>query len=107
MANKVTTRHYERNKLKSSNRPMCARIPPYRQILTHAQRAVRVHWFQRHLRLMCSDWNAILFSDESRFNLSNLNKADGHVRIYRRRGERFVDACVLIIEWNNLTPPVI
>ena len=39
-------------------------------------------------------WN--LISDECRFNLSH---ADGHERVYRRRGERFVDAC--ITEWDR------
>ena len=33
----------------------------------------------------------VLFSDESRFSLS---RADGRQRVYRRRGERYVDTCL-------------
>ena len=33
----------------------------------------------------------MLFSDESRFNVSH---ADGRQRVYRRRGERFRNACI-------------
>ena len=61
-------------------------------IFTHA----RVHWFQRHLRLTCPDWHAVLFTDESRFNLS---KAEQESTV----GEE----SVLQIAWNNITPHVI
>ena len=37
-------------------------------------------------------WRQVLFSDESRFSLY---RADGRKRVYRRRGERFTDACVM------------
>ena len=37
-------------------------------------------------------WRRVFFSDESRFTLF---RADGRRRVYRRRGERFVDACVI------------
>lgn len=33
-----------------------------------------------------------LFSDESRFNLS---RSDGRTRVYRRKGERYADCCVV------------
>ena len=42
------------------------------------------------VELMCQ-WHEILFTDESRFMLE---KADGRDRVYRRRGERFSDACI-------------
>ena len=38
----------------------------------------------------------MLFTDESRFTLY---RADGRRRVYRRRGERFADACV--VEWDR------
>lgn len=94
----MMARHYGisaqtvRNRLRSSNRPLRARRPYCGQILTRAHRAARVNWCRRHLRFRRADWNAVLFTDESRFNLSH---ADGRVRVYRRRGERFADACVL------------
>ena len=37
-------------------------------------------------------WRRVHFSDESRFTLY---RADGRRRVYRRRGERFADACVV------------
>ena len=37
-------------------------------------------------------WRRVLFTDESRFTLY---RADGRRRVYRRRGERFADACVV------------
>ena len=37
-------------------------------------------------------WRRVLFTDESRFTLY---RADGRRRVYRRRGERFSDACVV------------
>ena len=37
-------------------------------------------------------WQNVVFSDESRFNLSN---ADGRIRVYRRRHERYANNCVL------------
>ena len=36
-------------------------------------------------------WRRVFFTDESRFTLF---RADGRRRLYRRRGERFADACV-------------
>jgi transposase len=33
----------------------------------------------------------VIFSDESKFNVSN---SDGRVRVYRNKGERFLDKCV-------------
>ena len=37
-------------------------------------------------------WRRVLFTDESRFTLY---RADGRRRVYRRRGDRFADACVV------------
>ena len=37
-------------------------------------------------------WARVLFSDESRFNLSH---HDGRTRVFRRRGERFADNCLI------------
>ena len=55
-------------------------------------RTARRNWCRRHLHLRGADWDLTLFSDECRFHLSN---ADGRERVYRRRGERFADACVI------------
>ena len=39
-----------------------------------------------------SQWARVLLTDESRFNLS---VTDGRIRVFRRRGERFADNCLL------------
>ena len=57
-----------------------------------------------------NDWASVLFTDESRFNL---RRSDGRVRVYRRRGERFRDACVVenelfgggsVMIWGGISP---
>ena len=42
-------------------------------------------------RFPVRQWRRVFFTDESRFTLF---RADGRRRLYRRRGERFADACV-------------
>ena len=42
-------------------------------------------------RFPMRQWRRVFFTDESRFTLF---RADGRRCLYRRRGERFVDACV-------------
>ena len=42
-------------------------------------------------RFPMRQWRRVFFTDESRFTLF---RADGRRRLYRRRGERFADACV-------------
>ena len=37
-------------------------------------------------------WRRVMFTDESRFSLY---RSDGRKGVYRRRGERFADACVV------------
>lgn len=49
-------------------------------------------WAQRHLRWTRVQLVRELFSDESCFNLS---VADGIVHVFRGRGKRFVDNCLL------------
>ena len=51
-------------------------------------KAARRDWCRLHPHFRRADWDLILFSDECRSNLS-------HDRVYRRRGERFADACVI------------
>ena len=46
----------------------------------------------RHINWTRQRWRTLLFTDESRFVLS---RADGRVRLYRRRNERDADCCVL------------
>ena len=55
--------------------------------------ARRMAWVtaQAPRRFPMRQWRRVFFTDESRFTLF---RADGRRRLYRRRGERFADACV-------------
>ena len=80
-----------RNRLRTQRRPIRARRPYTGGILTLRHRRARLGWARVHRNWRRRDWNTVLFSDESRFNLSH---ADGRVRVYRRKGERFAPVCV-------------
>ena len=60
----------------------------YGQILPRANLAAQINWCRRHLGFRHADWNTVMFTDGSKFNITN---AAGRVRVYRRTGERFVD----------------
>ena len=64
-------------------------------MLTARHRAARLHWAQRHFRWGRQQWARVLFSDESRFNLSH---PDGRTRGFKRRGERFADNCLIVMD---------
>ena len=68
-----------------------ARRPSRGPILTARHRQARLQWSRRHLHWRRQDWNNVLFSDECRIKLM---EADGRTRVYRRRGERYAQACV-------------
>ncbi|GFU43087.1 transposable element Tcb2 transposase, partial [Trichonephila clavipes] len=59
-----------------------------------SSRTIRRRLAEGHLRSQCplSEWNQIVFSDESRFNLSS---DDNRVRVWRPRGERLNSAFAL------------
>lgn len=64
---------------------------PYRGlVLTPVHRRTRLQWARQHQRLTLAQWNNILISDECRFLIQ---KIDGRERVWRRRGERYSDAC--------------
>ena len=70
-----------------------ARCPNIGLPLNRARRARHMAWVtaQAPRRFPMRQWRRAFFTDESR---STLFRADGRRRLYRRRGERFVDACV-------------
>ncbi|CAH1256352.1 BCAN [Branchiostoma lanceolatum] len=76
-----------RNRLHSAN--LRARKAARRPALTEAHRQARLRWCRRH-RNWNREWRNVMFSDESRFNLRQL---DGRVKVWRRRGERFANCC--------------
>lgn len=71
---------------------MFARRPYKGPVLTGRHRRNRLAWANNHVGWTRQHWREVLFTDESKFNLSF---ADGNKRIYRRRGERFAQCCVL------------
>lgn len=93
----VTARHYGVhaqtiiNRLRQNQVPIHPRRPFTGQILTGHHRAARLLWARRYVRFTQRQWNSVIFSDESRFNVSH---ADGRVRVYRRRNERLADCCI-------------
>jgi len=78
-----------RNRLRSSH--LHARRPYRGPIFTPLHRRQRLLWARRHLRWTQRDWNRVVFSDESRFTL---RFADGRMRVWRRRRERYAQCCV-------------
>ncbi|GFW56372.1 transposable element Tcb2 transposase [Trichonephila clavipes] len=60
--------------------------------LTPTHRRLRLEWFPRMRKLDCSGGNHVVFSDESRFNLSS---DDNRVRVWRPRGEHLNPAFTL------------
>ena len=69
-----------------------ARRPVKRPKLTRAHRRARLAWCRRHVRWTRAYWSRVMFTDESRFALEH---PDGHTKVWRREGERFLDECVL------------
>ena len=78
-------------RLRQARQPIRPRRPYVVQVLTARHQAARLQWAQRHFRSGRQQWARVLFSDESRFNLSH---HDGGIRVFRRRGERFADNCL-------------
>ena len=62
-------------------RKPCAAVP-----LTRRHRQARLNWTRIHRRWTQRQWNNVLFTDESRFNLEH---SDGRQRVWRRPGERY------------------
>ena len=79
-------------RLRQAQQPIRPRRPYVGEVLTARHRAARLKLAQRHFLWGRQQWARVLFSDESRFNLSHY---DGRIRIFRRRGERFADTCLI------------
>ena len=78
-----------RNRLHGFN--LRSRRPAVQPRLTPAHRAARSAFYRRHMRWTRHQWSQVLFSDESRFTM---NHNDGRLRVWRRPGQRFIDATV-------------
>ena len=97
-----------RNRLREHN--IRLRRPAIHPILLPRDRAARLTWCRRYLRIRIQDWSNILFTDESRFHLDSSHY--GRSRVYRRVGERYADACVIqrqslggdsVMVWGGIT----
>ena len=78
-----------RRRLKKANFK-CAR-PCKRPLLTPLHIEQRLAWAHSVERWYQPQWDAVLFSDESRFKV---NFADGRIRIWRKKGERYDTKCI-------------
>lgn len=68
-----------------------SRRPAIRIRLTADHRRRRLAWCRAHVRWTRAQWARVLFTDESRFTMSF---HDGRNRVWRRGGERFMDATI-------------
>ncbi|UYV85185.1 Transposase [Cordylochernes scorpioides] len=68
-----------------------ARRPLLRLPLTQNHRRLRHQWCDER-RMWTAAWNEIVFTDESRFYLQH---HDGWIRVWRHRGERLLNSCVM------------
>ena len=67
-------------RLRQARQPIRPRRPYGGLVLTARHRAARLQWAQRHFRWGRQQWARVLFSDESRFNLSH---HDDRIRVFR------------------------
>ena len=79
-------------RLRQARQPIRPRRPYVGQVLTVRHRAARLQRAQRNFSWGRQQWARVLFSDESRFNLSH---HDGRIRGFIRRGEHFADSCLI------------
>ncbi|GFV35433.1 transposable element Tcb1 transposase [Trichonephila clavipes] len=59
--------------------------------LTQNHRRLRRQWCDER-RMWAAEWNAVVFTDESRICLQH---HDGRIRVWRHRGERMLNSCVM------------
>ena len=71
-----------------------ARVP----VITRRHRLACLQWARNHANWSWRQWRTVVFTDESRFCVSN---ADRRVRVWRRRGECFQDNCVMELDLNK------
>ena len=79
-------------RLRQARQLIRPRRPYVEQVLTARHRAARLMWAQRHFSWGRQLWAGVLFSDESRLNLSH---HDGRIQVFRRRGEFFANNCLI------------
>ncbi|GFV20858.1 transposable element Tc1 transposase [Trichonephila clavipes] len=98
----VTSTPDDRRLRRLLQRLLRARIPLHRIPLTQNHRHLRLQWSDVH-RSWRADWQQVVFSDESRFNLWH---HDGRIRVMRYAGEMHIPECI-IERHSRRTPGVI
>jgi len=79
-----------RRRLAATN--LRCRLPARGPVLTQRHRQSRLQWAFQRRNWRNQQWRNVVFSDESRYCIST---EDGRTRVWRRRGERFNDDCML------------
>ncbi|GFW45325.1 transposable element Tcb1 transposase [Trichonephila clavipes] len=72
---------------------LSARRPLLGLPLTQNHRRLRRQWCDER-RMWVAEWNEVVFTDESRVCLQH---HDGRIRVWRHRGERMLNSCVMHI----------
>ncbi|GFX54054.1 transposable element Tcb1 transposase [Trichonephila clavipes] len=70
---------------------LSARRPLLGLPLTQSHRRLRHQWCDER-RMWAAEWNEVVFIDESRICLQH---HDGRIRVWRHRGERMLNSCVM------------
>ncbi|GFV79434.1 transposable element Tcb1 transposase [Trichonephila clavipes] len=72
-------------------RSLSARRPLLCLPLTQNNRRLCHQWYDER-RMWVAEWNEVVFTDESRICLQH---HDGQIRVWRHRGERMLNSCVM------------
>ena len=67
------------------------RVARKKPLVTDRHKKVRLAWAKERKNWTTEDWNRVVWSDESKFDLFG---SDGRVYIRRRKGEEFLPQCV-------------
>ncbi|GFT25183.1 transposable element Tc3 transposase [Trichonephila clavipes] len=70
---------------------LSARRPLLGLPLMQNHRSLRHQWCDER-RMWATEWNEVVFTDESRISLQH---HDGRIRVWRHRGERMLNSCVM------------
>lgn len=82
-----------RNRLRDAGIRACR--PVKCPILKDRHKREPLAWARRHVRVTGADWASVLFVDETRVKLRG---ADGRTLVFRRRGERHAQNCVVEVD---------
>ena len=100
--------HTARKRLRAAG--LHARCPYVGVPLTRRLRVARNNWARVHMQWTKQQWSRMLFTDESRFRLQ---MADGRVRVWKPKGERFDPPIVVerdtfgggsVMIWSGISP---